>query len=148
MKKTKGMNLPDVDHVARHVPSKKLRRDGNDKVLGFLPQAFELRSGEQSLSVNWLEYYQGTQKDQLKEMAKALRDRRTIGKRDAFGISNVGKLKSVCFDGGSTVRVVYAPNKAIPDHCEIRYLPREDLALLAAVAEDAFSNLVRNIDIP
>jgi hypothetical protein len=29
-------NLPDEDHVMRYVPWKKLRRDEDDNVLGFL----------------------------------------------------------------------------------------------------------------
>lgn len=148
MKKTKGMNLPDRDHVARHVPWKKLRRDGNDKIPGFLPQAFELREGEQSLSVNWLEYYEGNREDRLQEAVNALRSRREINKKDAFGIGNVGKIKSVCLDSGTNVRIVYSPTKSILDHCDIRNIPRDDLAFLAAVAEDAFSELVLNADRP
>ena len=147
MKKTKGMNLPDRDNVARHVPWKKLRRDDNDKILGILPQAFELRNEEQSLSVNWLEYYEGSREDRLRELVNALRTSRNLNKKDAFGIGNVGKIKSVCLNNSANVRVVYSPTKSIPDHCDIRNIPRDDLTLLAAVAEDAFSELVLNSDV-
>lgn len=139
---TKGMNLLDADHVARHVPWNRLRKDGDDNVLGILPTAFELRLDEPSLSVNWLEYYAGDRNAQLCEVVKAIRRNREIGKKSAFGIGNVGTIKSICRDHGATVRIVFSPSRAIPEHSEIRYIPKDDLALLAAVAEDAFGDLV------
>jgi hypothetical protein len=59
MKGGKGKNLPDEDHVVRYVPWGRLRRDEDENVLGFLPQAFQLRQEEDYLSVNWLQYYDG-----------------------------------------------------------------------------------------
>ena len=47
-------NLPDEHHVIRNVSWRRLRRDEDDNVLGFLPQAFQLRADEEYLSVNWL----------------------------------------------------------------------------------------------
>lgn len=147
MKKTKGMNLPDQDHVARHIPWARLRKDENDNILGILPQAFELRPQEPSLSVNWLEYFDGDQKTRLHETVKAIRASRNIGKKSAFGIGNVGKVKAICHEYDTRTRIVYAPGNNNPAHSEIRYLPRENLALFLAIAEDAFIDMVLNADI-
>lgn len=56
---TKITPLPDEHHVMRYVPWGRLRRDGDDDsiVLGFLPQAFQLRPDEEYLSVTWVEFY-------------------------------------------------------------------------------------------
>jgi hypothetical protein len=57
--KAKVTNLPDEDHVMRYVSWARLRRDEDDNILGFLGAAFQLRPDEESLSVNWLEYFDG-----------------------------------------------------------------------------------------
>jgi hypothetical protein len=47
------------------------------------------------------------------------------------------------------VRVVHEPDlPKNPGHSAIRRLPRDDLNLLDALAADAFTDRVKNIDIP
>lgn len=145
----KGANLPDTDHVMRYVPWTRLLKDEADNVIGFLPQAFALKPDEISLSVNWLEYFGG---DRMANIRDSVNDfRRTIpaGKRSAFGIANVKKLKDTCSSiAGAKVRVVYEPSKhGSSAHSGIRNLPRDDLTLLDALAADAFCELVKNSDI-
>lgn len=55
----RGERIPDSDHIARHVPWSKLRKDEDDNVLGVLGEAFRRREGEGALSVNWVEYFEG-----------------------------------------------------------------------------------------
>jgi hypothetical protein len=145
--RTKGMNLHDKDHVARHVPWKKLRKDEDGNVIGLLPTAFQLRPQESSLSVSWLEYFSGDRENQLREMASTIRRTRDIGPKSVFGIGNVGTLRSSCQGYGTPVRVVFAPTKENSSHCQVRHLPQDDLALLALVAEDVFTEIVRAADI-
>lgn len=66
----KGWKLPDGDHIMRHIPWSKLRKDENDNVLGFLPQAFQLRPQENSLSVNWLEFFDGNHAARTKKLSR------------------------------------------------------------------------------
>ena len=140
-------NLPDQDHVMRYVSWGKLRRDEDDKVLGFLPQAFQLRPDEPSLSVNWVEYF-GDPDTRERDSVWALRRTRNAGTKSAFGIANVGKIKDICLSRNVRVRVVHEPRETEPAHASIRRLPVDDLILLAVLAEEAFTRLIRNADIP
>lgn len=149
MKGGKGTNLPDEDHVIRYVPWGRLRRDDDDNVLGFLPQAFQRREGEEYLSVNWVEFYEGIRAARVCLSVWALRDCRKVGAKSAFAIGNVRQVKEVCQEAGAGVRIVHEPDEPTnPAHSAIRRLPREDLILLAALAEDAFTERVNNADIP
>jgi hypothetical protein len=142
----KGANLPDQDHVIRHVPWKRLRRDEDGNILGFLHEAFALRPGEESLSVNWLEHFDGNHDARTKKSIQEIRAAKDISKKSqcAFGIGNVGNIKEICKKNDALVKIVYAPTRDIPSHSEIRRLPRDDLSLLEALATDAFCELVRN----
>jgi len=143
----KGSNLPDDDHVMRHVSWNKLRKDEDENVLGFLPQAFELRPEEQSLSVNWLEYFPGDHANRIKETVRAFRKTITVRSKSVFGIAKVGVLKDICRSSGASIRIVYAPTFGNSSHAQICNLPREDLALLEAMAADAFQESVRNAEV-
>ena len=148
-KKKRGMNLPDEDHVVRHVPWARLLKDEDDKVFGFLPQAFELRPDELALSVNWLEYFDSNKDSQILETVRAFRKNRDIGPNSkcAFGVGRVGEIKSVCQTQGTTVRIVFTPNNDNPAHSEIRYLPRDNLELYEAIASSAFREIIFNSEI-
>ena len=145
---SKGSNLPDEDHVMRYVPWARLRKDEDDNVVGFLPQAFELRKGEESLSVSWLEYFNGDRNQRIRESVNMFRKTREIGARSAYAIGNVLRIKEVCSAKGARVRVVCDPLKENPAHSEIRRLPPNDLGLLDALATQAFVDLVRNAGVP
>ena len=145
--KANGSNLPDTDHVMRYVPWARLRKDENENVIGILPQAFELRPEEESLSVNWLEYFDGDRGRRIRDSVEMFRSTRNVGKKSAFGIGNVGKIKETCGANGASVRVVYEPETNNPAHSAIRRLPRDDLVLLEVLAADTFVELVRNADV-
>lgn len=152
---SKGSNLPDDDHVMRYASWSKLRKDENDNVLGFFSEAFKLREGESSLSLNWLEYFKGTRDEKIRQSVEMFRRVREVGKKSAFGVANVKHIKEVCAaNGASRVRVVYEPEAAKdgkpanPAHSGIRHLPRDDMGLLEALASEAFADLVRNSEVP
>jgi len=144
---SKGSNLPDEDHVMRYVPWTRLRKDGDENVIGFLPEAFVLREGEQSLSLNWLEYFSGDRNQKIRESVNVFRRVRKVGPKSAYGIGNVRRTKEVCEANGARVRIVYEPDDDNPAHAGIRRLPRDDLSLLDAIATEAFTELVRNAEI-
>lgn len=144
---SKITNLPDNDHVMRYVPWGRLRRDGDDNVLGVLPQAFQLRPDELSLSVNWVEFFSDPV-TRVRDCVWAMRRARSAGTKSAFAIGNVAKIKDTCLKHGFKVRIVHEPKDNEPAHSAIRRLPPDDLTLLAALAEDAFSEMIRNTDIP
>jgi hypothetical protein len=140
-------NLPDEDHVMRYVPWGKLRRDEDDNVLGFLPQAFQLRPDEEALSVNWIEYFSDPA-TRRRDSVWAMRRAMGVGAKSAFAIGNVGRIKTTCLASGVKVRIVHEPKDNEPAHSAIRRVPRDDLNLLAALADEAFAEMMRNTDIP
>jgi len=146
--KAKVTNLPDEDHVMRYVSWARLRRDEDDNVLGFLGEAFQLRPGEESLSVNWLEYFDGDRDTKIRMSVKTFRETITVRTKSAFGIGNVAKIKEICRANGASVRIVYEPTDDNPSHSGIRRLPRDDLSLLEGLAADAFVELLQNTAIP
>jgi hypothetical protein len=141
-------NLPDDQHVMRYVAWGRLRKDADDNVLGFLPHAFQRRETEDALSVNWLEYFPGDRPTQITASVKVFRQTIDVGSKSAFGVANVAKIKTLCRDHGSPVRIIYEPTDTNPAHTAIRRLPRDDLSLLEALAVDAFVDLVPNAAIP
>lgn len=143
----KGALLPDQDSVIRHVSPSRLRRDEDGNILGFLPQAFALRDGEDSLSVNWSGIYDGNRDASTKEVIWELRTANDIKKNSAFGIGNVGTIKEVCKNNGATVKIVYDPRKRILSHSLIRNLPRNNPELLDTLANDVFCDRVLNAEV-
>jgi len=141
-------NLPDNDHVMRYVPWGRLRRDGDDNVLGFLGVAFQRRANEDSLSVNWLEYFPGDRDTKIRASVTKFRETIHVGTKSAFGVGNVARVKNVCRANGARVRIVYEPTDDNLSHSGIRRLPRDDLSILDALAADAFVDLVQNTAIP
>ena len=145
------MNLPDQDNVIRHVPWARLLRDEDGNILGFLPQAFAIRpieeSQQNSISVNWLEYFDGDHATRTKKLIQQFRTVKSIGGKSAFGIGNVGNIKEICKKNGALVKIVYAPTDGNLSHSAIRRLPKDDLSLLTALATVGFCELVRNADI-
>jgi hypothetical protein len=146
-KLSKGMQLPATDHVVRHVPWTRLRKDEEDNVLGLLPEAFQLRPEELGLSVNWLEYYPGNRGDQIKAVAKDIRSGRGIGPKSGFAIGNVGTLCTSCKDYGAPLKVVFSPTKRLLSHSLIKNLRDDDLALLSLIAEDVFVEFIQSKNI-
>ena len=144
----RGMTIPDLNHVMRHVPWSKLHKDENDNVLGILPQAFALRNGEDDLSVNWVEHYGGYLDEQIVKTVQDIRVAVKVGPKSAFGVSTVLAVKEACKNTTKSIKVVYWPNSKNPSHALIRHLPAEDIALFDALSKEAFSRLVHNSNIP
>lgn len=131
--------LPETDHVIRYVRKRLLRRDGDGNVVGVLPQAFELREGETYLSVTWLEFYDESYELGLSKSAAAMRSDLTIKKKDGFTTGNVGRLKSVCSNSNTRVRILHEPNLPNnPGHSALRGLQKADDLLRDEIAGDVF----------
>ena len=151
----KNEPLPDEDRVVRNVPWKKLLKDEDDNLLGgALGVAFELRQNansstgfEESLSVNWLEYFTDPA-TQIRDCIWAMRKARDCGGKSAFVIGQVGTVKQVPLARGFRVRVIYEPEDDNLSHAGIRRLPPNDMSLMEALAAEAFTETVMNYDIP
>lgn len=82
----------------------------------------------------------GDQQSQLKEAAKLIQATQKSGKvgvKARLAVSQVGKLKQICKDNGSKVRIVHEPVAGNEPHSSIRQIPRDDQVLLEAIAREA-----------
>lgn len=141
----KGQKLPDEDEVMRHVSWARLKRDENDIVVGFYPSAFDDPLG---CSVNWLQYFAGDRETKIVRSVEMFRVTRGVGPKHAFGIAAVKRIKDVCGEFGVAVKIVYLPEDENKSHAEIQRIPPENFELLAALADEAFTTLIKNSDIP
>lgn len=151
------MNLDRKHHISRHVPYKKQLKDNNGEPIGVLPQAFEMREiDKKRLSVNWLEYFKSNHTENIIKMVKAFRKSRIAlgykaGLNSIFVIGNIGKLIDVCTSyKHSKVRVVHNPDKESEhnkSHASIHRLPENDGTIMQAMANEVFTEMVRNKDI-
>lgn len=150
----KGNPIDDEDHVVRHVPFQRLARDSNGVTFGILAAALEVRPQDNhALSVNWLEFYDGTHKDCIVATVRAFRARRAmegskVGPQSGFAVAKVGRVKQIGNDSDRRLRIVFSPSKGNPSHSLIQPLHSEETALLEALANEAFAELVINSNIP
>lgn len=145
-----GQQLSDSDHVVRYVPPSRLARDENDKVVGLLFSAFQIREGEPSLSTSRLEYFAGDRSEKIAKCVQANRKCLVVRPSSAFAIGNVGSLKAVGQRqaSGKAIRVVYSPTECNPAHTSVEKLPRNEMELLEQLAAEVFSEIVLNSQIP
>lgn len=149
----KGNALDDADHVLRHVPYARLARNADDEAIGVLATALAVRPEDHhQLSVNWLEYHDGSHVERVTSAIQAFRAHRAataskVGKRSGFAIARVGTVKEIGKGKERRFRIVLAPGRGNPSHSHILPLYDEDEELLDALAQDAFTELVINGDI-
>jgi hypothetical protein len=118
-----GNELPDDDHVVRYVKPSGIRTDG--KVNG---TEFCLRPNDKGLSVNWLEYFEVSTKDeQLAEVRRLLRLR--VSKSGRLAELNIGETKRHIRSELEGLNFIHRPlvaeadYEADPSHSEITGLP-------------------------
>jgi hypothetical protein len=140
----KNQRLEPTHHVMRYVPYNRLFKDDDGNVTGFTAQAFSLRDNEDTLSLNWLEYFDGDFQQQVEGSIKAFRAFMDVAKKSAFGIASVQSILDTYSKYGHQVRVVYFPEEDNQSHSEIRNAPRGELNVLEALATEAFKSLILN----
>jgi hypothetical protein len=134
-------NLDPEHHFVRHVSSSRLKRrdDGVGPVYGVFPDAFQMRTTERELSGSWLEFFPDPHQHRLEQSAAAIAKMLKVKRRDGFAVANVEKIHTACDQMGARVRVQHEPSKDNhnPAYATIRNLPRDNLALLQLLANDA-----------
>jgi hypothetical protein len=111
-----GDLIPDEHHVARICPGSKI---SNGKPTG---AAFQLRDGEEYVSVNWIEYFaplpQADAVQKIREAKAAVGY--TIGGTAKIAVLNVNELCTRVdpgVTGGRPIRVVHKPDLPLdPSH--------------------------------
>lgn len=119
------LDLPDDDQVVRYVKPSMIQEDGTPD-----GSEFRLRSGEEELSVNWLEAFGQDKTHQLAETRRPSRLTRRPTAR--FAEMNVGMVKCKVTEELDSLRIVSDPLPAgygfdeDPSHAAIIGLPQGD----------------------
>lgn len=126
----KGDKVPDQDHVARYCPFSKLSPDGQIQATAFM-----LRSDEERLSVNWLEFLECSSRDnEIIEIRKIYSQKfRRVGAQAKIAVLNVGEIRENVLkktQNGRNLEVLHEPLENDPSHTEI-YNLRPDEELIA-----------------
>jgi len=138
-----GNDLPDGAHVVRYVKPTSRHEDGS--VDG---SAFRLRSGDNGLSVNWLEYFRDLTKAQQLDEVRRL-SRLTMRRRGCLAELGVGATKQYSPEL-TALRFIHKPlaaengYEADPSHSEIIGLPQGD-SPQAALIGDLIAECIQTI---
>ncbi|GAW87326.1 conserved hypothetical protein [Bathymodiolus platifrons methanotrophic gill symbiont] len=154
----KNSPIPDDNHIARHIPWNKLRKDMDDNVLGVLGEAFKLKPKEKYLSATLLEYFPGTYTDQIESVVREVRKYYHVKPKSHFAIGKVEDIHTLCQEKRKLkLRIVSFPTttKLLADgasyknesHVSVKQLPQDDMELLEFLATDVWNYLVLNSSI-
>lgn len=127
-------SLPDGDHLLRVVPYQRQRRDGDDNLVGFLPEAFTHRPDESYLSMYWLEYFGGTHAANLATCIAEIKAMRRPNRKTCYGVAQVTTVKRLDQQKRKPVRIVYAPSPNNPSHAAVYLDLPTDPKVYAALA--------------
>lgn len=120
----KGEKVPDQNHVARfcrpmQAPEGQLQAT-----------AFMLREGEESLSVNWLEFLNCSNREsELTKIRKIYSETFTVGARSRIAILNVGEVRKKVLNespDNRNIEVLHDPLINDPSHSGIYNLKQDD----------------------
>lgn len=143
MKKNEKI-IPDDHSVMRWVKTRMLKREtGTNKPVGVFHDFFKLRKDirEDSLSANWLEFFDGTQDEQIKACLDDFRKSlNSPPNPPVFSILPVGTIKSICAEYEGSVRVLHEPSKS-RSHAAIKHIPEDEAELLNRLCDIAKTTL-------
>lgn len=73
---TQDSQIPDSDHVARQCT--KTKDFADDEMTELKPGTFSPREDDPDVSVNWIEYYEGTMDDRIDAVCKDMSSERDV----------------------------------------------------------------------
>ena len=125
----KGDTIPDQHHVARFCDNKHI--DG-----GFIQAtAFMLRSGEESLSVNWLEFLNcSCRESEIDELRKTYSRKLKLGMKAKIAVLTVGEVREKMLRESTdrrNLKVLHDPETNDPSHSGIYNLRHDDEIIIA-----------------
>lgn len=109
--------------------------------IGFTPQAFELRDGEDHLSASWVQYFPGARKVGISAAMDEFARVFEIKAKDRFAVGVVGAIKVKCAEQGVKVRIVH-DGKGYPSHAAVRQISGSTLELFGLLASQAWAEMV------
>lgn len=140
----KGDIVPDIDHVAHLCKGSHIDPDTGEPTA----TAFMLRPGEESLSVNWVEFLAlSNRDDEIKALRAVYGSKLIVGKTAKIAVFNVGKARDEVCKGTPSrlvIPILHDPDEEPgkwedPSHSGIYNLPRSDntaAELLACIVHE------------
>jgi hypothetical protein len=121
----KGDPLPDQDHISRYCSGIRITEDGR-----VTAAAFQLRTVDEYLSVNWLEFLgQPNREAEIKVIRGILDSKISLGAKAKIAVLDVGKMRDYIRQNSPTeleVRVLHQPEPIDPSHSGIFDVPHDD----------------------
>ena len=136
-----GDEISNDHHVSRVCGASKLREDGTPS-----GTAFELRNNEEYLSVNWLEFFPETSKnEQLQKIREDQNNKgRTLPSRGKLAVLNVGRTAQEVLEVTEqkiNLLFIHEPEDLDPSHSGIYGLEEDDLILTDTIANSVLEML-------
>ncbi len=129
----KGETIPDQNHIARFCRPMQAP-EGQIQATAFM-----LREGEESLSVNWLEFLNcSSRESEITKIRTIYSETFTVGARARIAILNVGEvLKKVLTESpdGRNLEVLHDPLMNDPSHSGIYNLKQDDELIAELILE-------------
>ena len=137
----KGDIIPDGHHISRYAKTTSII---NDEITG---SAFSLRSTENSLSVNWLEFFgENNIEINVNNVKQAFIDKRfNLGAGAKFVVLNVLRMREFVSsetEGNVELSVEHDPYPDDPSHSEVLGIPEDDMMVEELLAELITSDAV------
>jgi len=134
-------NIPDPDHIARFCRPKQVS-DGQIQATAFM-----LRSDEEYLSVNWLEFLNCSSRDhEINEIRNIYSAKLTVGARAKIGVLNIGEVREKVVTESPDKRNIEVLHDPIedddPSHSGIYNLKQDDeliAELILATVHETYS---------
>ena len=124
----KGDKIPDQHHIARYCKPTQVE-DGQIQATAFM-----LRTGEESLSVNWLEFLNcSSRESEITEIRNLYSSKLSVGVRAKIAVLNVGEVRQKVLTespDGRNLEVIHDPLIDDPSHSGI-YNLKQDGELIA-----------------
>lgn len=129
----KGDKIPDQNHIARYCKPTQVS-DGRIQATAFM-----LRVGEESLSVNWLEFLNcSSRESEITEVRKIYSKKLNIGLHAKIAILNVGEVRQKVLTespDGRNLEVIHDPLIDDPSHSGIYNLKQDDELIAELILE-------------
>lgn len=131
----KGDKIPDQNHIARYCKSTQVS-DGQIQATAFM-----LRTGEESLSVNWLEFLNCSNRgSEIIEIRKIYSKKLSVGLHAKIAVLNVGEVRKKVLEESPDRRKLEvlhdpAPEMNDPSRSRIYNLKQDDELIAELILE-------------
>ena len=129
----KGDKIPDQNHIARYCKPTQVS-DGQIQATAFM-----LRAGEESLSVNWLEFLNcSSRESEITEIRNIYSAKLNVGARAKIAVLNVGEVRQKVHTespDGRNLEVIHVPLIDDPSHSGIYNLKQDDELVAELILE-------------